>query len=236
MQRMSRAGLLALVVLALLVSACGSRNAETETQPTAEATAVTAVPTTATDAESPLPRPTSATDAQSPLPSPTEAVTPTPTAPVFEMETFRDEVAGFEIDHPIGWTILDPAAEVKANAFIYSVTLQSWPPEEPGTQGIPEGGSKMDISITKDGADTVEAALETYRQTQAQAEMPVEVLAEETLELASGLTGARFELKTAQGETNHTFVTSLNGHLVILSGLGDAAVFDAMVATLRPAP
>ena len=26
-------------------------------------------------------------------------------------------------------------------------------------------------------------------------------------------------------------MTSLNGHLVILSGLGDAAVFDAMVAT-----
>ncbi len=235
MQRMSRAGLLALIVLALLVSACGSRNAQTETRPTAEATAITAVPTTATDAESPLPLPTSATDAQSPLPPPTEAVTPTPTVPVFEMETFRDEVAGFEIEHPVGWTILDPAAEVKANAFIYSVTLQSWPPEEPGTQGIPEGGSKMDISIAKDGAETVEAALESYRQSQAQAEMPVEVMSEETLELASGLTGARFELKSSQGETYHTFVTSLNGHLIILSGLGDAAVFDAMVATLRPA-
>jgi len=229
MQRISRTGLLALVVLALLVSACGSRTAQPE------APATVAVPTAETDAESPLPLPTAATDAESPLP-PTEAVTPTPTVPVFEMETFRDEVTGFEIEHPIGWTILDPAAEVKTNAFIYSVTLQSWPPEEPGTQGIPEGGSKMDISITKDGAETVEAALETYRQSQAQAEMPIEVLSEEELELASGLTGARFELKTAQGETGHTFVTSLNGHLVILSGLGDAAVFDAMVATLRPTP
>lgn len=232
MHRMNRASLLALIVLALLVSACGSRTAQPEPQPTS---ALTVTPAD-TDAVSPLPLPTSATDAESPLPPPTEAVTPTPTAPVFEMETFRDTVAGFEIDHPVGWTILDPAAEVKANAFIYSVTLQSWPPEEPGTQGIPEGGSKMDISITKEGAETLESALESYRQNQAQAEMPVEVIAEETLELASGLTGARFELKGSQGETYHTFVTSLNGHLVILSGLGDAAVFDAMAATLQPAP
>jgi len=232
MQRMNRAGLLAFVVLSLLVSACGPRAAQPEPQPTTAPTAVA----TETDAVSPLPLPTAATDAQSPLPPPTEVVPPTPTMPVFEMETYRDEVTGFEIDYPVGWTILDPAAEVKTNAFIYSVTLQSWPLEEPGTQGLPEGGSKMDISITKDGAATVEAALEAYRQSQAQAEMPVEVISEEELELTSGLTGTRFELKSSQGETHHTFVTGLNGHLVILSGLGDAAVFDAMVATLRPAP
>lgn len=232
MQRMNRASLLALVVLALLVSACGPRAAQPEPQPTTAPT----VTTTETDAVSPLPLPTAATDAESPLPPPTAVVTPTPTVPAFEMETFHDEVTGFEIDYPVGWTIIDPPADVKTNAFIYSVTLQSWPLEEPGTHGIPEGGSKMDISVTKDGAETVEAALAVYRQGQAQAEMPVEVISEAELELASGLTGARFELETAQGETYHTFVTSLNGHLIILSGLGDAAVFDAMVATLRPAP
>jgi hypothetical protein len=231
MQGTNRAGLLALVVLALLVSACGPRTAQPEPQPT---TAATVTPAD-TDAVSPLPLPTSATDAQSPLPPPTEVVTPTPTVPAFEMETFRDDVTGFEIDYPVGWTIIDPPAEVKTNAFIYSVTLQSWPLEEPGTHGIPEGGSKMDISIARDGAETLEAALASYRQSQAQAEMPIEVISEEELELASGLTGARFELKGSQGETYHTFVTSLNGHLIILSGLGDAAVFDAMIATLRPA-
>lgn len=231
MQRLSRTGLLALVVLALLVSACSPRIAQPESQPT---TAATVTPADA-DAVSPLPLPTSATDAESPLPPPTEVVTPAPTVPAFEMETFRDEVTGFEIDYPVGWTIIDPPADVKANAFIYSVTLQSWPLEEPGTHGIPEGGSKMDISITREGAETLEAALESYRQSQTQAELPIEVISEEELELASGLTGARFELESSQGETYHTFVTSLNGHLIILSGLGDVAVFDAMVATLRPA-
>jgi hypothetical protein len=229
---MNRAGLLALIVLTLLVSACGSRTAQPEPQPTSAPTVTPAD----TDAVSPLPLPTSATDAESPLPPPTEVVTPTPTMPVFDMATFRDDVTGFEIDYPVGWTIIDPPADVKANAFIYSVTLQSWPLEEPGTQGIPEGGSKMDISITKEGAETLEGALEIYRQSQAQAEMPVEVVSEEELELASGLKGARFELENSQGETYHTFVMSLNGHLIILSGLGDVAVFDAMAATLRTAP
>lgn len=232
MQRVNRTGLLALVLLALAVSACGARAARPTPQPTVAATA--ALPTSSADAQSPLPRPTAAADAQSPLPPPTAAVTPTPTRPVFEMETFRDETAGFEIDYPVGWSVIDPAAAVKANAFIYSVTFQSWPPEEPGSQGIPDGASKMDISITRDGAETVEAAVESYRQNLALPERPVEIISEESVELASGLTGVRFELRVAPGGTPHAFVTSLNGHLISLNGMGDAAVFDAMVETLRP--
>ena len=65
------------------------------------------------------------------------------------------------------------------------MTLQSWPPEEPGTQGILKVAARW-TSASPRMAQTQSKLLETPRQTQAQAEMPVEVLAEETLELASG--------------------------------------------------
>lgn len=240
MRRIDRLVFPLLVMVALSVAACGERPAQPAATPATLAPAEpTATATTPAEAESPLPTPTTAGDAESPLPAPTETVSATATVTAttgLDMTTLRDEYAGFAIDYPTGWTVLEPPLEVREDAIIYSITLQSWPLEEPGTQGIPEGGSKMDISVSKSAAATLEAALAAYRTELTQTELPVEVVSEEPRELADGLSGAAFEIKNAQGDVFHNFVTAINGHRVLLSSLGDRAIFDAMVQTLRALP
>ena len=228
MQRNNRGIPLMLVILALGVAACGSRAA----QPTI-APAATATQTTAAEAESPLPVPTAATDAESPLPLPTDTLAVADPPPAIEMTILRDEFAGLEIDFPVGWSLLAPSDDIKRESATYSYTLMSWSPQEPGAEGLPEGGSKIDLTVSASAAANVADAIASYRESLTQTELPVEVLSEEALDLTSGLSGMRFEIKTSQGVIVHNFVTSIHGHRILVSGVGDAALIDMMTRTLR---
>src|SRR5690606_22718664 len=79
----------------------------------------------------------------------TDAAAPETPEPAWlaDAETYRDETVGFELRYPAGWDLLDVSDETRQNPLGYAVTLNSWPRQEAGTGGIPEGGTKLDILV-----------------------------------------------------------------------------------------
>nr|MCU0508510.1 LysM peptidoglycan-binding domain-containing protein [Anaerolineae bacterium] len=171
-------------------------------------------------------------------PTPTiEATSPTTetvATPAWPSATYRDEVGGWEIDYPETWSLIDVEPQIRQESLGYSITLTSWQPQEPGAQGIPEGGSKVDISVTKGGAETVEAAIEARRAEILAADAGSQIVFEEPWDLASGLSGVHWIIQPANGEAVHEFVTAIDGNRVMVSGYGDEALFEQIVSALRP--
>lgn len=161
-------------------------------------------------------------------------VTGTLAAPSWVAATYRDEVGGWEIDYPDGWFVTDVDAQIKQEALGYSVTLTSWQPQEPGTQGIAEGGSKLDISVTKGGAESVETAVEARRAEIGAGDAGSQIVFEEPWDLLSGVSGVHWTIQPSSGETIHEFVTAINGNRVVVSGYGDETLFEQIVSTFRP--
>jgi LysM repeat protein len=163
-------------------------------------------------------------------------VNPLAAASVAATHTYRDEIGGFELDYPASWSVVDVTPEMKEQALAYSITFMSWLPSEPGTDALPEGGSKIDVSVTKAAAASLDAAIEGRRQELATGESAAQILSEEPWELSGGLSGVRWTAQTSQGDTFHELVTAINGNRVMVSGLGDPALFERIAATLRPLP
>lgn len=161
-------------------------------------------------------------------------VTGTASAPAWLAATYRDEVGGWEIDYPETWSLTDVAAQIKQESLAYSVTLTSWQPQEPGGDGIPEGGSKVDIGVDKNGAASPEAAVEARRQMLASGDPVNTVTFEEPWDLPSGISGTHWIVQSANGDSAHEFVTAINGNAVVVTGLGDEMLFEQIVSTLRP--
>lgn len=156
----------------------------------------------------------------------TETTTVSPT-----LGSYRDDFAGFAINYPASWSVLDVAQEIKQQSVLYSITFTSWKPEEPGGHGIPEGGSKIDLSVNKGAAATPEAAVEARRQDLAA--QGAQITFEEPWDLPSGLSATHWTIQAANGDIAYEVVTAINGNLVLVSGLGDAAVFEQIAMTLR---
>lgn len=161
-------------------------------------------------------------------------MTGTATAPAWPATTYRDEVGGWEIDYPDTWTLFDVTPQIKQETRYYSITLISWKPEEPSGQGIPEGGSKADISVSLGDAESPEAAVEARRQMLASGDPVNTVTFEEPWDLPSGVSGTHWTVQSANGESVHEFVTAINGNAVVVTGYGDETLFEQIVSTLRP--
>jgi hypothetical protein len=183
-----------------------------------------------------VPETSTAPDAATPTPAvaASSPATPTFAAPAWTAAIYRDEVGGWEIHYPDTWSLTDVAPETKQESLGYSVTLTSWQPQEPGGQGIPQGGSKIDIGVTKGGAASPEAALGARRAEIVEGDAGTQIVFEEPWDLPSGLSGVHWTIQPSRGETVHEFVTAINGNRVVLSAFGDEAMFEQIVSTLRP--
>ncbi len=154
--------------------------------------------------------------------------------PAPALSTYRDDAAGFEIDYPAAWSVVDVTPGIKQQSAGYSITFMSWTPQEPGGQGIPEGGSKIDVGVARGAAASPEAAVATRRQEIAQADPAARITFEEPWELTGGLAGTRWTIQPAGGETVNELVTAIGGNLIVVSGYGEAALFEQIAMTLRP--
>ncbi len=149
------------------------------------------------------------------------------------MAIYRDEIGGFEIDYPATWSVVDVARDIKQQSQSYSITFTSWAPQEPGGQGIPEGGSKVDVSVTKGGAASPEAAAESRRRELA-AEGASQITFEEPWDLPGGLAATHWTLQPSNGPAIEEVVTAINGNRILVSGMGDSTSFQQIASTLRP--
>ncbi len=162
-------------------------------------------------------------------PSPTTEMTPGIT-----MATYTDESAGFSLDYPAGWFIDASAAANADQAFAYSVGIATWDLHNPptpsgkGQNGIPEGGTKIDVGVTRQSM-TLEEAVAQQRQN----ENSSPILAQKDVTLAGGLPGVILDMEGFAGLTR-TLITILNGNVIYVSGYGNLEKFEAIALGLRP--
>jgi hypothetical protein len=205
----------------------------TPVPPTATATVrATATATQAPTATTPPAEPTAAATS-----APTTTAAPTGTAMPAAMPesaaTYIDEYAGWALDYPADWSLVDVTPQIKAESLAYSITFMSWKPEEVGGKGVPPGGSKLDANVTKNDAATLDEAVARRRAEIAASQPEAQITGEESWELASGLQATRWQIMTPGGDTVYELVASVNGHRIVLSGYGDPAVFDQIARSFR---
>lgn len=203
----------ALLSMVILVAGCVSAGTTPSPTPAATAVPATAVPATP----------------EVPTPTPTVEI-PTPT--VEPTLTYTDTEAGFALDYPAAWTILPISPEAKDGSFVYSTTLMSWRPVDGGSDGIPAGQTKVDVTLIKSDVASLDDAIAERKTLLGAGEVETSILSEEVLTLASGLPVLRWALTSSFGDSIE-YIAAIDGNIVLLSGMGDAAVFDRVAGTLR---
>lgn len=172
-------------------------------------------------------------------PEPTQPpvqVEPSPTtesAPAMAMTTYTDDYAGFSIDYPANWFLEDSALAHAPESIGYSIGIATWdlrnpsPPTGKGQSGIPEGGTKIDVAVTKESMTLEEAVTQ-----QGQIENAGPILARKDVTLANGLPAVILDLDSPIGLVR-TLITVLNGYVIYVSGYGNLENFEAIALTLR---
>jgi hypothetical protein len=152
-----------------------------------------------------------------------------------QTRVYRDNIVGFELDVPSHWSLTPAGNEAMVNATIYTVTFNSWTPIGGGSDGIPDGETKIDITVYKNKPADSSDALRMRKEEFANAGLGQEIQSEETWTLDNNLIATRLVVSSSRGQAAEV-VTAINGNTVLLSGSGDDALFDAIVRTLRQIP
>ena len=204
--------ILPLIVFVYLVSACAAPTPSAPQPPTIEPTST--------------PEPT----------EPPVQVEPSPTtesAPAVTMTTYTDDYAGFSLDYPANWFIESSALAHVQESIGYSISVASWdilnPPapsgKDPNT--LPEGGTKIDVSVLKEPMTLEDAVTQ-----QGRVENMSPILAREDVTLANGLAAVILDFESPIGPVR-TLITVLNGNVIYISGYGNLEPFEAIALSLR---
>ncbi|MDX1687235.1 MAG: hypothetical protein R3248_04555 [Candidatus Promineifilaceae bacterium] len=176
------------------------------------------------------------------IPVDAEATVPPPTSAevdvaddgdrISDVATYEDQAAGFALDYPAGWYIVDVAPEIKASANNYTISFLSWQPAAGGAQGIPEHGTKVDVSVLPGPVATLQKAATAWKE-QTAADPAQTILSEATTTTAGGLEAVRWSVQSSFGRVL-VIMTVVDGRPILLSGQGDEALVEWMAHTLRP--
>lgn len=162
---------------------------------------------------------------------------PSPTsesAPTLTMTTYADDFAGFSLDYPAGWYLESSALMHAEESFGYNVSIATWDllnpptPSGKGQNGIPEGGTKIDVAVTKQTMTLEEAIAQ-----QEQNESGSPILAREDVTLANGLPAVILDFEGPFGLIR-TLITVLNDNIIYVSGYGNLEPYEAIALSLRP--
>jgi hypothetical protein len=209
MNRTSFKSLFSLALAVMLITACGSQTISSPPEPDAVIE----------------PSPT-----QLPAAIPTE--TPNPLG---EVKVYRDANAGFALDYPAVWFIEDNAAQDAAGSAAYTVSLFSWDrvsytPTPKDLNTLPNGATKIDITVFNRGPGTLEEAVNQYKSQDSVS--PVTFLKEEDWTLNSGEKAAYLESEGMFGVVA-TVIMLVEGKVIYVSGYGNLTPFKAIALTLR---
>jgi hypothetical protein len=146
-------------------------------------------------------------------------------------ETYTDNISLVAIDHPAGWHLTDLSDENKQNSMAYTIVMTSWSPEQAGRDGIPQGGTKVDLTVMKDSVP-LDDFVAIRRQMISMAVPAEQIISEDSWQLADGLPAVRLLVRSNMGDIP-IVLTVLNQNNIILSGYGNIALFDQIAQTLR---
>lgn len=149
-------------------------------------------------------------------------------APSFESQVYLDEVNGFALDYPIGWTVKETMSGERGSQ---SVLLSS--PEIADLAEVPAGETRLAITIYQWDPKSDLAAFADSRKTAWGASGFV-ILQEEPLTLELGLAAIGFLVQTPDGLTVPFLFAALGDQYLSLSGEGDLALAREIMLRLRP--
>jgi hypothetical protein len=161
------------------------------------------------------------------LPVPTE--TPFPVLP-FEATTYRDEVAGFEFDHPAGWAFDD--GEVQSRGSYVQFYSWDWNPGDP-IDPLPVGETILSVTNQLwDPKNDLEAFINQRKL--AWDSSGISILSEERLPLAGDRPAVQFIVQGVDGAQAYFLFTTAGEQYLVLSGSGDLNLLAQIAHTLRP--
>lgn len=153
---------------------------------------------------------------RSPVPTPSAQLTG-PTV------TYTDPVIGYAIDYPANWYI-----QAEPGGF---ATLTSFPLGQNGTGGLSPDQAKIDLAPAKPSqCESLSQLVEEARKGESV------ILWEQQWSLAGEIPAVRMHRKSDVFGESASLLTVINRHCVNVSGMGDTALFDAIVTSLRPFP
>lgn len=163
-------------------------------------------------------------------PQPPSAASPGAALLGGDLATYTDAATGITVDYPADWGLTEPTETVKAGSQTYSATFSSWKPGPGGQAGIPAGGTKLDLTVVKEGPTDLDAFAGAHPEWSPPDASRVALL--------GGQPAIRIELADTQGGPGPTvqWLTVIEGQPVILSGVGDLALVDAVAQSLRMEP
>ena len=149
-------------------------------------------------------------------------VTPLPNPDLPPMQTYQDEIYGYSLDYPEGWTIIGGGN--------MTLTLFSYDPDNlTGREsGVPEGETKLDVMVMPHQSDvTLDTMVERYISDTT-------VLAMLDITLSDGIPARILRTKSNTFGTEGNLFLAIVGDLdVVAGGLGDSVIFAAIVATIH---
>jgi hypothetical protein len=206
-----------LLLLIVLLSACTAAPATTTPVPVQ-----TEVPATPSDTAA-APTETGAAV----LPSETAVPAPKLPAASFEAQTYVNEMAGFALDYPAGWTVNEVVIGERGTQiqFLSAPVLA-----EAAT--VPADAARINATIYQwDPKNDLEAYLAHWKSVWQGSGFTI--LEEEQLVLELGLPATRFTVQTPDGQVVF-LVTALEDQYLVLSGEGDLGLVNEIVQRLRP--
>jgi hypothetical protein len=147
------------------------------------------------------------------------------------MTTYTDNVAGFSLDYPTGWYVESSIMVHAEEVTNYSISISSWDitipptPSEKQLSGLPEGGTKFDVTVIKD-ATTLEAAVEQVGQT------GTPILARSDVTLTNGVPAVILDIEGFGGHAR-MLISIINGNFIYVTGYGNLDYFEPVALSLR---
>lgn len=91
---------------------------------------------------------------------------------------------------------------------------------------------EVDVTLIKSNVTSLDEAVAERKSMLGTGEVETSILSEEVVTLPSGLPALHWELESSFGSSVE-YITAIDGNIVLLSGLGDASVFDRIARSLR---
>lgn len=197
--------ILLVLPLMILLAACG--------------TPVTATQPAPLETESPATEPA--------LPSTQAVSAPKLPAASFESQTYLNETAGFALDYPSGWTVVEQVVGSRGSQVQF---LSS--PEIADLATLPEGATRVSATVYQWDPKNDLAAYVAMQKT-AWESSGFTILEEEELVLELGLPAMQFTVQTPDA-TAIFLMAALGDQYLVLSGEGDQELVKEIVQRVRP--
>lgn len=161
-------------------------------------------------------------------PTPTEAApNPKLAAASFESKTYINEVAGFALDYPTGWTVNEVVVGPRGRQVQFVSS-----PEIAELATLPEGATRVNATVYQwDPKNDLDAFI--ANQKTAWESSGFTILEEEELVLELGLQAVRFTVQTPEADAVF-LVVALGDQYLVLSGEGNLELVKEIVQRLRP--